>query len=109
MPGQSDKAGREVSVTAPTGLVRGLFRLRPWPARPPEPGTHGRIADGGGPESRLGARTRWSAGGGSGRRAALAACSGLTCATESSVHIPVRPHGGPAASPGRRGRGRRVR
>src|ERR1019366_283898 len=47
--------------------VRGPFRLRPWPARPPQSGAHGRIADGGGPDSRLEARTRWSAGGDSGR------------------------------------------
>ena len=30
--------------------VRGPVRLRPWTARTPEPGTHGRIADGGGPQ-----------------------------------------------------------
>ena len=46
--------------------VRGPFRLRPWTARTPEPGTHGRIADGGSPQTRLEARTRWSAGGDSG-------------------------------------------
>jgi hypothetical protein len=65
--GHRREVGRTVSVTAPTGPVRGLFRARPWPARPPEPGAHGRIADGGSPESCLEARTRWSAGGDSGR------------------------------------------
>jgi hypothetical protein len=62
MPRQSQKAGRTVGVTAPTGPVRGLFRARPWPATAPEPGTYGRIADDGSPESRLEALTRWSAG-----------------------------------------------
>ena len=47
--------------------VRGLVRARPWPvdhgrwtARTPEPGAHGRIADGGGPKSRLEAHSRRS-------------------------------------------------
>jgi hypothetical protein len=68
MPDQSQEAGWTVSVTAPIGPVRGLFRRRPWagprpsvagsatvcgPLGPPEPGAHGRIADGGGPKSRL--------------------------------------------------------
>lgn len=39
---------------------------RPWPARPPEHGAHGRIADGGSPESHLEAHMCWSVGGGSG-------------------------------------------
>jgi hypothetical protein len=30
MPGQSQKAGWTVGVTAPVGPVRGLFRARPW-------------------------------------------------------------------------------
>jgi hypothetical protein len=34
---------------------------------PPESGAYGRIADSGGPESRLRPRTRWSPAGGSGR------------------------------------------
>jgi hypothetical protein len=64
-----------VGMTAPTGPVRGLFRHGPWTgpcpsvdwsvvvrgrfrhgrwtARTPEPGAHGHIADGGGPESSL--------------------------------------------------------
>jgi len=57
-------------MTAPTGSVRGLsapvrelVRARPWTAKPPEPGTHGHIADSGGPPMRLGRRMRWSAGG----------------------------------------------
>ena len=33
--------------------VRGPVRLRPWTARTPKPGTHGRIADGGSPQTRL--------------------------------------------------------
>ena len=68
MAGQSGNPGGTVSITAPAGPVRGLFRPRPWAgprpsvarsgsgpwtARTPEPGTHGRIADGGGPKSRL--------------------------------------------------------
>ena len=51
--------------TAPTGPVRGS--RRPWPAGLPEPRAHGRIADGGSPESRLERRTRWSAAHDSGR------------------------------------------
>jgi hypothetical protein len=80
MPGQHQEAGRTVSVTAPTGPVRDLFLRRPWAgprpsvgrsapvrgrfrhglrtARTPEPGAHGRIADGGGPKSRLGTHNR---------------------------------------------------
>ena len=46
--------------------VRGGFRFGSWTARTPKPGTHGRIADGGGPQTRLEARPRWSAGGDSG-------------------------------------------
>ena len=48
--------------------VRGPVRARPWPAcdglstaRTPKPGTHGRIADGGGPKSRLETHNRRSA------------------------------------------------
>jgi hypothetical protein len=55
--GHSQEAGRTVSVTAPTRAVR----ARPWILRVQEPGVHGRIADGGGPESRLEARMFWSA------------------------------------------------
>jgi hypothetical protein len=47
--------------------VRGPFRLRPWTSGPPNPGTHGHIADGGDPESRLEVHKCWSAGNGSGR------------------------------------------
>ena len=79
MPGQSYKPGGAVSVTAPAGPVRGLFRARPWAsvgrsapvrgrfrhglctARTPEFGAHGRIADGGRPKSRLGAHNGRSA------------------------------------------------
>jgi hypothetical protein len=50
------EAGRTVSVTAPTAPVRGSFPPRPWT----KPSAHGRIADGGGPESPLEARPRWS-------------------------------------------------
>ena len=78
MPGQRHKAGWTVGTTAPIGPVRGLFGARPWPVSPPsvgrtapEPGAHGRIADGGGTESRLGQRPRWSAQGDSGRRDGL--------------------------------------
>jgi hypothetical protein len=67
MPGHRQEAGRTVSVTAPTGPVRGLFRPRPWI----KPGAHGRIADGGGPGRTLEARTRWSAGGDSGGASGL--------------------------------------
>ena len=63
MPGQRHKAGRTVGVTAPTAPVRGFFRPRPWT----KPGTHGRIADGGGPGWRLERRMRWSAAWTSGR------------------------------------------
>jgi len=37
--GQPQKRGRTVSVTATTAPVRGLFRRRPWPARPRNPGS----------------------------------------------------------------------
>jgi hypothetical protein len=74
MPGQSQKAGWKVGVTAPVGHVRGLFRARPWAGPCPsvgrtalEPGAHGRIADGGGPRTRLERRMRWSVPGDSGR------------------------------------------
>ena len=67
MAGQGGNPGGTVSMTAPVGPsvafsapsvsrsapVRGPFRLRPWPARTPEPGTHGRIADGGSLQTRL--------------------------------------------------------
>jgi len=43
-------------MTAPTPAVR----ARPWIPRPLEPGVHGRIADGGGPESRLETHNRRS-------------------------------------------------
>ena len=72
-------------MTAPTGpvrafpppsvgwsvAVRGRFRLGRWTARTPEPGAHGRIADGGGPQSRLKQRPRWSAGDDSGGASGL--------------------------------------
>src|SRR5215472_19321089 len=45
------------------------IRARPCAAPPLEHGARGRIADGGGPETRLEARPCWSAGGDSGRRA----------------------------------------
>ena len=37
--------------------------LRPWTARTPKPGAHGRIADGGGPQIAPRRRMRWSAAG----------------------------------------------
>jgi hypothetical protein len=80
MPGQGKEARRAVGMTAPTGPARGLFRRRPWAgpwpsvgrsvpvrgrfrhglwtARTPKPSVHGRIADGGGPKSRLGTHYR---------------------------------------------------
>jgi hypothetical protein len=61
------KPGRTVSVTAPTLAVRAPsvdFKGK-------EPGAHGRIADGGGPELRLEARPCWSAGSDSGRSGGL--------------------------------------
>ena len=61
MSGQIRKAGWTVCVTAPVGPVRGLVRARPWTARTPKPGVHGRIADGGGPQTRLERHMRWSA------------------------------------------------
>ena len=62
--------GRTVCVTATTGPVRGLFRPRPW-IRALRLGTHGRIADGGGPQTRLERRMRWSAEGDSGGASGL--------------------------------------
>jgi hypothetical protein len=60
--------------TAPALAVR----PRPWPFPPPsvaftapKSGTHGRIADGGGPKSSLETHMRWSAGGDSDRRSVL--------------------------------------
>jgi len=62
-------------LTAPgDGLVRRSCPRRPCPSvrsATPEPGTHGRIADGGSPNFRLERRTRWSAGGDSDRRSGL--------------------------------------
>ena len=59
------QAGLAVGITAPTAPVRGDFRRRPWLVPPPsvaraapEPGAHGRIADGGGPKTRLGTHNR---------------------------------------------------
>jgi hypothetical protein len=57
VPAQRQEAGRTVSVTAPTGPVRGFFRPRPWP----KPDAHGRIADAGGPGRSLERRMCWSA------------------------------------------------
>jgi hypothetical protein len=65
---KGEKRGLAVGLTAPTGPVRGLFRARPW-AGPcptvvrtaPESGAHGRIADDGGPDSRLGRCLCWPA------------------------------------------------
>jgi len=67
MPGQRQETGRTVGVTAPIAPVRGFFRPRPWT----KPDAHGRIADGGGPENRLGRRMCWSAAPASGRRDGL--------------------------------------
>jgi len=39
-------------------LVRGRFTHGRWTARTPEPGAHGRIADGGRPKFRLGSYNR---------------------------------------------------
>ncbi len=86
MPGQQPDAKQNGQQTAPvdgqhTAPVDGqhtapapAVRSRPFPSvRPaaPDPGTHGRIADGGGPQSRLEARMRWSAGGNSDRGSGL--------------------------------------
>ena len=57
MPGQRNKAGWAVGVTAPTAPVRGFFWPRPWT----KPGAHGRIADGAVPRSCLERRMCWSA------------------------------------------------
>jgi len=65
--GQGQEAGWTVGITAPTLAVR----ARPWISRARESGVHGRIADGGGPDSCLEARTRWSAARASGRRSVL--------------------------------------
>src|SRR6185437_3407579 len=53
MAGQGGNPGGAVGITAPTASVRGPFRLRPWAGRPPEPGAHGRRAEGGSPKLRL--------------------------------------------------------
>jgi hypothetical protein len=49
----------------------------------PEPDAHGRIADGGGPESRLEARTRWSAG--------VTRAEGAGCKTVGSAYAGSNP------------------
>jgi hypothetical protein len=49
--------------TVSTPLLPSPSVPRPWISRAQEPGAHGRIADGGSPESRLGARKCCSAGG----------------------------------------------
>jgi len=56
--GSSAAVERAVSVTAPTGPVRGYFCSRPWL---PRPAAHGRSADGGGRGRSLERRMRWSA------------------------------------------------
>jgi hypothetical protein len=78
MAGQSGNPGGAVGIIAPSGPVRGLFRpvrglvrARPWPARTPKPGIHGRMADGGGPQSCLETHKRRSAGCGSGGASVL--------------------------------------
>jgi hypothetical protein len=55
--GSSAAVERTVSVTAPTGPVRGYFCPRPWP---PKPAAHRRIADGGGRRRSLERCMRWS-------------------------------------------------
>jgi hypothetical protein len=67
MPGQRNKAGRTVGVTAHTGPVRGFFRPRPWI----EPAAYGRIADGGGPGQSLERYMCWSVAWPSERRGGL--------------------------------------
>jgi len=65
---------------------------RPWPRVPsvrdphqfPEPGAHGRIADGGGPGPRLTAHIRWSAAFDSDRRRAV-------CKTVGSAYVGSNP------------------
>ena len=96
---------RAVCITAPAGPVRGLLRPRPWAgpwpsvgrsvpvrggfrlgswtARTPKPGTHGRIADGGGPQTRLEARPRWSAG--------VTGAGGACCKTVGSAYVGSNP------------------
>ena len=67
MAGQQPDAEQNGRHTAPAnGLDTApalAVRAGPWVAPPLKPGTHGRIADGGGPQTRLERRMRWSAGG----------------------------------------------
>jgi hypothetical protein len=63
VPGQRHKAGRAVGVTAPTTLVRGFFRPRPWH----RPSAYGRIADRRGAGRRFEWRMCWSVAWASGR------------------------------------------
>ena len=79
MPGQRQEAGRTVTVTAPTGPVRGLFRPRPCP----KPCAHGRRADGGGPGRSLKRRMC--------RPAASASARATGCKTVP-YDWPVRPY-----------------
>jgi len=65
--GHGRKPGWTVSVTAPILAVRAPS----VDFKDPEPGAHGRIADGGGPKTRLERRPCWSAAGASGGRSVL--------------------------------------
>src|ERR1039457_475978 len=80
--GQQPDAERNGHHTAPSDGQHTApalaARPRPWPFPPPsvaftapKSGAHGRIADGGGPQSRLETHKCWSAGGDSGRRSVL--------------------------------------
>jgi len=67
MPAQRQESRRD-------GRYNRSRRPRPWPSvdsAAPEPGVHGRIADGSSPDFRLERRMCWSAGGDAGRRSVL--------------------------------------
>ena len=78
---QGPECGRTVSITAPASPVRG--RLRPCPCAP-EPGAHGRVAEGGGPEPHRGTHTRRSAAYGSRGRTEV-------CKTVGSAYVGSNP------------------
>jgi hypothetical protein len=87
--GSSAAVERTVSVTAPTGPVRGYFCSRPWP---PKPAAHGRIADGGGRGRSLERRMRWST--------AYGSCEGERSVKPSAQPTLVRTQHLPRKSPG---------
>ena len=99
--GQQPDTGQNGRHTAPAdGLDTApapAVRARPWIPLPPSPGTHGRIADGGGPQIGLEARPRWSAASASARRKRAVKPSAQPTLVRTQ-HLPPRCENGPLAA-----------